>query len=104
LTISHWQSYPGRLHLCVDGWTSPNVIAFLGATVHWVVDGRMESLILDFIKYVFHLVYCVRMLTILLLFIGLRKHTLERTWQLASQSVSMTTEYRTRFLSFPTIF
>jgi hypothetical protein len=52
LELTFMQSYPGRLHLCVDGWTSPNVIAFLGATVHWVVDGRMQSLILDFIKYV----------------------------------------------------
>ena len=54
MALTFTQSYPGRLHLCVDGWTSPNVIAFIGATVHWVVDGHMQSVILDFIKYVFH--------------------------------------------------
>jgi len=56
LMLTFAQSHLGRLHLCVDGWTSPNVIAFLGATVHWVINGRMQSLILDFIKYEFHLV------------------------------------------------
>ena len=44
------KAYPGKLHLCIDGWTSPHVIAFLGATVHWVHEGHMQSLILDFIK------------------------------------------------------
>jgi hypothetical protein len=44
------QAYPGKVHICLDGWTSPQVIAFIGATVHWVVNGRMQSLILDFIK------------------------------------------------------
>ena len=29
------QKYPGRLHTAADGWTSPNVIAFIGVTVHW---------------------------------------------------------------------
>ena len=47
------KAYPGKLHLCIDGWTSPHVIAFLGATVHWVHEGHMQSLILDFIKCVF---------------------------------------------------
>jgi hypothetical protein len=28
------EAYPGKLHLCVDDWTSPQVITFLGATVH----------------------------------------------------------------------
>ena len=26
------------------------VIAFVGATIHWVVDGHIQSIILDFIK------------------------------------------------------
>jgi hypothetical protein len=51
MTFTFTQSYPGQLHLCVDGWMSPNVIVFIGATVHWVVDGHMQSLILDFVKY-----------------------------------------------------
>ncbi|KAI0804478.1 hypothetical protein BC629DRAFT_1283162 [Irpex lacteus] len=44
------QRYTGRLHIGIDGWTSPNVISFLGITVHRVVDGKMKSMILDFIK------------------------------------------------------
>jgi hypothetical protein len=46
------QKYPGLLHLVADGWTSPNVIAFIGLTVTWIIDGKMVSIILDFIKYV----------------------------------------------------
>jgi len=38
------------LHIAADGWTSPNVIAFIGTTVHWIVDGKIVSIILDFIK------------------------------------------------------
>ncbi|EKM52200.1 uncharacterized protein PHACADRAFT_100575, partial [Phanerochaete carnosa HHB-10118-sp] len=29
----HLQMHLGQLHLCVDGWTAPNVISFLGVTV-----------------------------------------------------------------------
>jgi hypothetical protein len=46
------QAYPGKLHLCADGWTSPNVISFIGLTVHWANDGQIQSTILDFVKYV----------------------------------------------------
>ncbi|KAI1788245.1 hypothetical protein LXA43DRAFT_852164, partial [Ganoderma leucocontextum] len=28
-------SLPGKIHLCVDGWTSPNFMSFLGVTAHW---------------------------------------------------------------------
>jgi hypothetical protein len=38
------------LHLGVDGWTLPQVIAFIGTTIHGVREGKMTSLILDFIK------------------------------------------------------
>ena len=44
------QKYPGRLHIAADGWTSPNIIAFIGVTVHWVMKGQITSIILDFIK------------------------------------------------------
>ncbi|EKM53159.1 uncharacterized protein PHACADRAFT_56859, partial [Phanerochaete carnosa HHB-10118-sp] len=30
------QAHSDHLHLCIDGWTSPNVIPFLGVTVHRV--------------------------------------------------------------------
>ena len=38
------------LHLCADGWTAPNVVSFIGLTVHWASEGRIKSLILDFVK------------------------------------------------------
>jgi hypothetical protein len=44
------QKYQGRLHIAADGWTSPNTIAFIGVTVHWIIDGKIVSAILDFIK------------------------------------------------------
>lgn len=44
------QKYPGMLHVAADGWTSPNVIAFIGTSVHWIIDGKIASIILDFIK------------------------------------------------------
>ncbi|KAJ3520365.1 hypothetical protein NM688_g9172 [Phlebia brevispora] len=43
-------SFDGKIHLCIDGWTSLNVISFLGITAHRVVDGKLERIILDFIK------------------------------------------------------
>ncbi|KIP01401.1 hypothetical protein PHLGIDRAFT_51797, partial [Phlebiopsis gigantea 11061_1 CR5-6] len=46
------QAYTGRLHLCIDGWTSPNVFSFLGITVTRVVNARLETCILDFVKCV----------------------------------------------------
>jgi hypothetical protein len=52
------KAYPGKLHLCADGWTSPNVIAFIGITVHWVSEGQIMSLILDFVKYAKPVVLC----------------------------------------------
>ncbi|KAF4610855.1 hypothetical protein D9613_006637 [Agrocybe pediades] len=47
---SYIQAYPGKLHICADGWTSPNVVAFIGTTVHCILDGKIVSAILDFIK------------------------------------------------------
>ena len=44
------QAYPGKVHIGADGWCAPQVISFIGATVHWIVDGKMMSAILDFIK------------------------------------------------------
>ena len=46
------QSFSGKLHIGVDGWTSPNVFAFLGILVHGEKEGKLFSLILDFIRYV----------------------------------------------------
>ena len=37
-----------------DGWTSPNVISFLGVVVHTAEEGQLQSFILVFV--VLHLV------------------------------------------------
>lgn len=51
------QAYPGKLHLIVDGWTSPQVISFLGSCIAMISDGKLAVIILDFIKYVS--VFCI---------------------------------------------
>ncbi|KAI1782397.1 hypothetical protein LXA43DRAFT_845936, partial [Ganoderma leucocontextum] len=33
--IQQRRALPGKIHLCVDGWTSPNYMSFLGVTAHW---------------------------------------------------------------------
>ena len=50
LHLTRPQAYPGKLHLCADRWTLPNVISFIGIIVHWVSEGQIVSLILDFVK------------------------------------------------------
>ncbi|KDQ06018.1 hypothetical protein BOTBODRAFT_121986, partial [Botryobasidium botryosum FD-172 SS1] len=47
----------GKLHLGVDGWSSPNTISFLGITLHFQHEGAMRRLILDFILQVFALAF-----------------------------------------------
>ncbi|KAI0363104.1 hypothetical protein BV20DRAFT_958990, partial [Pilatotrama ljubarskyi] len=42
---------PGRVHICIDGWTSPNVLSFLGITAHWHEHGKLRHIILDFVRY-----------------------------------------------------
>ena len=44
------QALPCKVHLCVDGWTSPNYMSFLGVTVHWGEGSDLEHVTLDFIK------------------------------------------------------
>ncbi|KDQ05969.1 hypothetical protein BOTBODRAFT_94603, partial [Botryobasidium botryosum FD-172 SS1] len=39
----------GKLHIGVDGWSSPNTISFLGVTLHFHHEGAMRRLILDFL-------------------------------------------------------
>ncbi|KAI9056828.1 hypothetical protein FKP32DRAFT_1615668 [Trametes sanguinea] len=35
---------PGKIHICVNGWTSPNVLTFLGVTAHWHHNNEMSTL------------------------------------------------------------
>lgn len=48
--LTLFQGLDGKIHLCVDGWTSPNVISFLGITAHWEREGSAYHIILDFVK------------------------------------------------------
>ncbi|PIL32862.1 hypothetical protein GSI_04980 [Ganoderma sinense ZZ0214-1] len=48
--MDRFENLPGKIHLCVDGWTSPNVMNFLGVTAHWQEAGAMRHVILDFIR------------------------------------------------------
>ncbi|KAL1945891.1 hypothetical protein VTO73DRAFT_1893 [Trametes versicolor] len=48
--IAFLSSLPCKIHICVDGWTSPNIMSFLGVTAHWHHDGEIEHIILDFIR------------------------------------------------------
>ena len=50
---THLQSIRHRLHLTLDGWTSPNVFSFLGVTVRYFEKGDICSFVLDFVKYVY---------------------------------------------------
>ncbi|OJT02301.1 hypothetical protein TRAPUB_7171 [Trametes pubescens] len=43
-----------HLHICMDSWTSPNGMSFLGITVHWHWDGEIRHIILDFIRSPVH--------------------------------------------------
>ena len=48
----HLQSVKHRLHLTLDGWTSPNVFSFLGVTVRYFEKSDICSFVLDFVKYI----------------------------------------------------
>ncbi|KAL1947002.1 hypothetical protein VTO73DRAFT_13963 [Trametes versicolor] len=50
IVIALFKAYPGRIHICVDGWTSPNILAFLGITAHWHHEGKIAHIILDFVR------------------------------------------------------
>lgn len=54
------KAYPWKFHICADGQTSPNVVAFVGITVHWVLEGQISSLILNFVKYVPYIYCCCK--------------------------------------------
>ncbi|KAJ3519443.1 hypothetical protein NMY22_g13198 [Coprinellus aureogranulatus] len=38
------------IHVAADGWTSPNTIAYIGVTIHYVEKGAMVTLVLDFVR------------------------------------------------------
>ncbi len=44
------QAYPGKVHIGLDGWTSPNVFSYLGLVIYMLRDEELVSLVLDFVK------------------------------------------------------
>lgn len=44
------KAYPGKFHVGLDGWTSPNVISFLGVVLYFMREAELTSMILDFVK------------------------------------------------------
>jgi hypothetical protein len=52
----HLQSIQHRLHIALDGWTSPNVFSFLSVTIQYFENGAIHGLVLDFVKYGSYLV------------------------------------------------
>ncbi|PIL25420.1 hypothetical protein GSI_13310 [Ganoderma sinense ZZ0214-1] len=48
--IEMFNGLPSKIHVAVDGWTSPNVTSFLGVTAHWHDEAEINHVILDFIK------------------------------------------------------
>ena len=55
--IERLKLHLGLFHLCIDGWTSPNIISFLGVTLAYVEGDHIVTFILDFIKYVTYFQY-----------------------------------------------
>ena len=51
MTLLALQKLPGKVHICVDGWTFPNVFSFLSITAHWHVNGKIEHIILEYLRY-----------------------------------------------------
>ena len=49
--IYEQDNIPGKIHICVNGWTSPNVISYLGINMHWHENGKIKHIILDFIEF-----------------------------------------------------
>ncbi|KAK0439306.1 hypothetical protein EV421DRAFT_1905965 [Armillaria borealis] len=44
------QATHGCLHFGINGWTSSNVISYLGITVACVVEGKVEEFVLDYVR------------------------------------------------------
>ena len=46
------KSIPGKISFTIDGWTSPNVISFLGITCHFIdTDWNIQDILLDFVSF-----------------------------------------------------
>jgi hypothetical protein len=44
-----FKKIPGKISITIDTWTSPNYIAFLGITAHWInKNWKLEELLIEF--------------------------------------------------------
>ena len=46
----YFQNIPGRVHLVVDGWTSPLASSILGIVLNWYDKGAMHQAVLEFTR------------------------------------------------------
>ncbi|THU93761.1 hypothetical protein K435DRAFT_669627 [Dendrothele bispora CBS 962.96] len=54
-SLAFQQTLPGRVHIALDGWTSPNIISVFGLIMTYVQDGKIISVTLDVLRFVtFH--------------------------------------------------
>ena len=55
LTKSHLadilKSVQGKIHLVIDGWTSPQTYSFIGVMVVFVQGPKLRVIVLDYIRY-----------------------------------------------------
>jgi hypothetical protein len=41
----------GKISFTIDGWTSPNILSFLGITCHYIdADWKVQNILLDFVS------------------------------------------------------
>ena len=52
VVAAYLQAQRGAIHVAFDGWTSPNVISFLGVVVYFEKAGELQSMLLDYVRYV----------------------------------------------------
>jgi hypothetical protein len=51
LNFNHTQNVPGHIAFTIDGWTSPNLIPFMGITAHFIDRfWCLREVLLDFVK------------------------------------------------------
>lgn len=43
------QEAPGRKHIAFDGWSSANIINFIGLMVYFILKGDLRAVLLDLI-------------------------------------------------------
>ncbi|CAI2201446.1 3533_t:CDS:2, partial [Funneliformis geosporum] len=45
------QDVSGKISFTIDGWTSPNILSFLGITCHYIdADWKVQNILLDFVS------------------------------------------------------